>query len=63
MVNIFQNPAKTVPMKADDQTVRVDLDVNDIGGDKAHLARIKNMSDGKLNISHVPNAGSTMGGK
>lgn len=61
MVNIFQNPAKSVPMKADDQTVRVDLDVNEIGGRKSHLPA-GGKSD-KLTISHVPNVGSTPGGK
>jgi len=61
MVNIFQNPAKTVPMKADDQTVRVDLDQNDIGGRKAYLATIKPKTEG-LTISHVPNASTMPGG-
>ena len=61
MVNIFQNPAKTVPMEADDQTVRVDLAVNEIGGRKSHLPS-QNKSE-KLTISHVPNSGSTVGGK
>ncbi len=61
MANIFQNAAKTIPMKADDQTVRVDLDVNEIGGRKSHLpAQDKS---GSLTLSHVPNAGSTVGGK
>lgn len=60
MVNIFQNSAKTIPMKADDQTVRVDLDVNDIGGRKSHLPGMDKSE--KLSISHVPNAGSTTGG-
>ena len=56
MVNIFQNPAKTVPMKADDQIVRVDLEKSDIGGRKSHLpGQSKSES---MSISHVPNAGS-----
>ena len=60
MVNIFQNPAKTVPMKADDQIGRVDLDVTEIGGRKSHLpAQDKS---GALGISHVPNAGTVTGG-
>ena len=54
--NIFQNPTKSVPMKADDQTVRVDLDVNEIGGRKSHLPGLVNNSKGA--ISHVPNAGT-----
>lgn len=57
MANIFQNPAKTVPMKADDQTVRVDLEVNEIGGRKSHLPGMD--KNDKLSISHVPNAGSS----
>lgn len=60
MVNIFQNSAKTIPMKADDQTVRVDLDQDDIGGRKSHLP--SQMKSEKLTISHVPNSGSTTGG-
>ena len=61
MPNLFQNAAKTIPMKADDQTIRVDLDVNEIGGRKSHLpAQDKS---GALTLSHVPNAGSTVGGK
>ena len=60
-MNLFQNSAKTVPMKADDQTIRVDLDVNEIGGRKSHLPAADKSS--ALPISHVPNAGSTLGGK
>ena len=60
MVNIFQNPAKTVPMQADDQIVRVDLTVNEIGGRKSHLPATN--KSGSLTISHVPNAGTTTGG-
>jgi len=60
-MNLFQNSAKTVPMKADDQTIRVDLDVNEIGGRKSHLPAADKSS--ALPISHVPNAGSTIGGK
>ena len=60
-MNLFQNSAKTVPMKADDQTIRVDLDVNEIGGRKSHLPAADKSS--ALPISHVPNAGSSIGGK
>ena len=60
-MNLFQNSAKTVPMKADDQTIRVDLDVNEIGGRKSHLPATD--KSGALTLSHVPNAGSTVGGK
>lgn len=61
MVNVFQNPAKAVPMKADDQTVRVDMDELEIGGRKSHLP--SQMKSEKLTISHVPNAGSSTGTK
>lgn len=58
-INVFQNNAKTVPMKADDQIVRVDMEQIDIGGRKSHLpAGMKSVS---LGLSHVPNAGSTVG--
>lgn len=58
-VNIFQNAAKTVPMKADEQIVRVSMDEIEIQGRKDHLpAQSKSES---LNISHVPNAGTTTG--
>jgi hypothetical protein len=59
--NIFQNPSKAVPMKADDQIVRVDLDELQIEGRKSHLP--SQMKSDKLSISHVPNAGSGMGVK
>ena len=57
-VNIFQNSAKTVPM-GDEQIVRVNLDQADIGGRKSHLP--SQMKSGALGLSHVPNAGSTVG--
>lgn len=59
-LNIFQNPSKTIPMKADDQIVRVDMDVLEIQGRKSNLpAAMK--SEGA--ISHVPSAGSNPGSK
>ena len=58
-INIFQNGAKTVPQKADDQIVRVSMEQIDIGGRKDHLPAPD--KSGVLNISHVPNAGSTVG--
>jgi len=61
MVNIFQNPAKSVPMKADDQIVRIDMDKSDIGGRKSHLP--SQMTSTELSISHVPNAGTSVGTK
>lgn len=58
-INIFQNAAKTVPQKADEQIVRVDMEQIDIGGRKDHLPAAD--KSGVLGISHVPNAGSTVG--
>jgi len=60
MVNIFQNPAKTVP-KSDEQIVRVGMEQIDIGGRKSHLPATHISSE--LPISHVPNAGSNIGSK
>ena len=59
-LNIFQNNAKSIPT-SDEQIVRVDMEQIDIGGRKSHLPA-GNKSD-KLTISHVPNAGSTVGSK
>lgn len=59
-MDIFHNSSKMIPKKADDQTVRVDLDQLDIGGRRSHLPSAG--GDPKMAISHVPNAGSTMGG-
>ena len=57
-VNIFQNNAKSVP-KSDPQIIRVDMEQDDIQGRKSHLpAQDKS---GMMAISHVPNAGSTVG--
>jgi hypothetical protein len=56
-VNIFQNNAKTIP-KGDEQIVRIDMDVMEIGGRKSHLpAQAKS---GSMGLSHVPNAGTTI---
>lgn len=57
-VNIFQNTAKSIPT-ADEQIVRIDMDKSDIGGRKSHLPA--QMKSGALGLSHVPNAGSTVG--
>jgi hypothetical protein len=56
--NIFQNNAKSIPT-SDEQIVRVDMDKSDIGGRKSHLPA--QMKSGALGLSHVPNAGSTVG--
>ena len=58
-LNIFQNNAKSIPMKADEQIVRVDMEQIDIGGRKSHLPA--QSKSGALGLSHVPNAGSTVG--
>lgn len=57
MPNIFQDPTKTLPMKADDQTVRVGMEEQEIGGRKSHLP--SQMKSDKMSVEHVPNAGST----
>lgn len=57
-VNIFQNTAKSIPT-SDEQIVRIDMDKSDIGGRKSHLP--SQMKSGALGLSHVPNAGSTVG--
>ena len=57
-VNIFQNMAKSIPT-SDEQLVRVNMEEIEIGGRKSHLpAQQKSPS---LGLSHVPNAGSTVG--
>ena len=57
-VNIFQNNAKSIPT-SDEQIVRIDMDKSDIGGRKSHLPAQE--KSGALTLSHVPNAGSTVG--
>jgi hypothetical protein len=57
-LNIFQNNAKSIPT-SDEQIVRVDMEQIDIGGRKSHLPA--QMKSGALGLSHVPNAGSTVG--
>ena len=57
-INIFQNNAKSVPT-SDEQIIRVDLETLAIGGRKSHLPGQE--KSGAMNLSHVPNAGSTVG--
>jgi hypothetical protein len=57
MPNIFQDPTKTLPMKADDQIVRVNMEELEIGGRKSHLPG--QMKSDKMSVQHVPNAGSS----
>lgn len=56
--NIFQNNAKSIPT-SDDQIVRVSMEQIDIGGRKSHLPGAEKSPS--MNISHVPNAGTTVG--
>ena len=57
-MSIFQNTTKTIP-KSDEQIVRVDMDKSDIGGRKSHMPAQAKSPD--MTISHVPNAGSSVG--
>lgn len=60
MVDLFQNGAKSIP-ESDEQIVRIDMEKSDIGGRKSHLPAQDKSS--VLAVSHVPNAGTTVGGK
>lgn len=55
MVNIFQDPTKTVP-KRDAQIVRVPMDQEEIGGRKDHMPAADKSGD--MSINHVQNAGT-----
>ena len=56
MPNIFQDPTKSLPQKADDQIVRISMEELEIGGRKSHLpGQAKSMA---MTVSHVGNAGS-----
>jgi hypothetical protein len=57
-VNIFQNSSKTIPT-SDPQIVRIPMEQADIGGRKSHMP--SQMVSEKLPLSHVPNAGSSVG--
>lgn len=60
MVDIFRNPAKSIPT-SDEQIVRVNMEEDEIQGRKSHLpAASKSPS---MTISHVPNAGTSIGTK
>jgi len=59
-MNIFQNAAKSIPT-SDEQIVRIDMDKADIGGRKSHLP--SQAKSPALALSHVPNAGTTVGTK
>jgi len=57
-LNIFQNSAKSIPT-SDEQIVRVGMEQIDIGGRKSHLPAAEKSP--AMGLSHVPNAGSTVG--
>ena len=56
MVNIFQNPTKTLP-KSDEQIVRVNMEEIEIQGRKSHLPSAE--KSGALVISHVGGEGGS----
>jgi hypothetical protein len=60
MVDIFKNPAKSVPT-SDEQIVRVNMEEIEIAGRKSHLPA--QMTSKELPVSHVPNAGTSIGTK
>ena len=59
-VNLFQNPAKSIPT-SDAQIIRVDMEQIDIGGRKSHLPGQSKSPE--MTISHVPNMSSAPGSK
>jgi hypothetical protein len=59
-MDIFKNPAKSIPT-SDEQIVRVDMEQIDIAGRKSHLPA--QHTEGKLGVSHIPNAGTSIGTK
>jgi hypothetical protein len=59
-MDLFHNPAKSIP-ESDEQIVRVGMEQDDIQGRKSHLPA--QMKSGALTISHVPNAGTSIGAK
>lgn len=56
-LNIFQNNSKSIPMKADEQIVRVGMEEIEIGGRKDHLPSQE--KSGVMTLSHVPSAGGS----
>lgn len=53
-MDIFHDPTKSLPTKADNQTVRVDMETQEIGGRKSSLPTQQKSPD--MAIRHVPNA-------
>jgi hypothetical protein len=60
MVDIFRNPAKSIPT-SDEQIVRVGMEEIEIQGRKSALPA--QQKSGALTISHVPNSGTSIGTK
>ena len=60
MVDVFRNPAKSIPT-SDEQIVRVGMEEIEIQGRKSALPA--QQKSGALTISHVPNSGSSIGTK
>jgi len=60
MVDLFRNPAKSIPT-SDEQIVRVNMEEIEIQGRKSALPA--QMKSGALTISHVPNSGTSIGTK
>jgi hypothetical protein len=59
-MDIFRNSAKSIP-KSDDQIVRVSMEEDQIQGRKSHLPAQE--TSPVLTISHMPNAGTSIGTK
>ena len=55
MVNLFQDPTKSLP-KSDSQIVRVSMQENEVAGRKDHMP--SGGKAGTMSIAHIPNAGS-----
>jgi len=60
MVDIFHNSAKSIPT-SDEQIVRVNMEELELGGRKSHLPAAQKSP--AMALSHVPNAGTTVGSK
>ena len=54
-MDIFRNPTKSLPKEPGDQTVRVPMKQNEIGGRSDHIPTPSPAE--KMRISHIPNRG------
>lgn len=52
-MNIFQNPTKSLPKKADPQIVRVSMTENELGGRKDHIPTPMASTHAGMTIEHV----------